>query len=63
MLHHSRSLSFHQIVHEEQPYTFMYSGAELMAVDKRFLGVETFRIRPGYEQLEWWTPKALRMYP
>lgn len=54
---------FHQIVHEEQPYTFLFCDAELMAVDKRFEGVETFRIRPGYELLEWWVPRALQRYP
>lgn len=53
---------FHQIVHEEQPYTFLFCDAELMAVDKRFRGVETFRIRPGYELLEWWVPEQLQKY-
>ncbi len=54
---------FHRIVHEEQPYTFLFCDAELMAVDKRFEGAQTFRIRPGYELLEWWVPKALQKYP
>ncbi len=54
---------FHAIVHEEQPYTFMYCGTELMAVDKRFQDVETFRIRPGYDCTEWWVPKAMVRYP
>jgi len=54
---------FHRIAHEEQPYTFMYTGAELIAVDKRFEGVETFKLRPGYDLLEWWSPKALQAYP
>jgi len=53
---------FHEIVHEEQPYTFLYCPAELLAVDKRFQGVETFRIRPGYDTSEWWVPKALQKY-
>lgn len=54
---------FHEIVHEEQPYTFMYCGAELMAVDKRFQDVETFRIRPGYDPTEWWAPREMQKYP
>jgi peptide/nickel transport system substrate-binding protein len=54
---------FHEIVHEEQPYTFMYASAETMAVDKRFRGVETFPIRPGFIMDEWWVPKAEQRYP
>jgi peptide/nickel transport system substrate-binding protein len=54
---------FHEIVHEEQPYTFLWCSAELMAVDKRFRDVETFPIRPGYDVFEWWVPKTEQVYP
>lgn len=30
---------FHEILHEEQPYTFLYSNPVLVAVSKRFSGV------------------------
>lgn len=53
---------FHRIVHEEQPYTFLWCSAELMAVDKRFQDVETFRTRPGYDIREWWVPSTMRKF-
>jgi peptide/nickel transport system substrate-binding protein len=57
----------HEIIHEEQPYTFLFLSSDLMAVDRRFHGVEVssqglgvFDYYPG--QLAWWVPKNLQKY-
>ncbi len=42
---------FQWIVHEEQPYTFMYSSPSLVAVAKRFENVVDYRL--GLDPLEW----------
>ena len=51
---------FHEIMHEEQAYTFLFCTQALAAVDKRFRGVTVYPI--GFDQREWWTPPALQRY-
>jgi len=53
---------FHRILHEEQAYTFLHTRAELIAVNKRIHGVQTFSLVPGYDLLEWWVPKEEQKY-
>lgn len=51
---------FHRLLHEEQPYTFLFRSKARVAVHKRFEGVV---IHPfGLKPLEWWTPEAKRLY-
>jgi len=51
---------WHAILHEEQPYTFLFHRKVLVAVDKRFANV---RVHPmGLDQREWWAPKPLQRY-
>jgi len=52
---------FHEILHEEQPYTFLFSPKALAAVDKRFRGINTYPF--GLDLNEWWVPAALHRYP
>ncbi|MEA3364608.1 MAG: ABC transporter substrate-binding protein, partial [Candidatus Hydrogenedentes bacterium] len=52
---------FHEIVHEEQPYTFLFCPKNLLAVDKRFHGIVMYPFGPDSE--EWWVPKKLQRYP
>lgn len=52
---------FHEILHEEQPYTFLFCSKSLLAVDKRFHGIVMYPFGPDSE--EWWVPKALQRYP
>ena len=40
-----------KILHEEQPYTFMFTSATLLAYSKRFTGVEIYRL--GVDTKEW----------
>ncbi len=42
---------FHQIIHEEQPYTFLFSGASLLARHKRFTNVKVYKL--GMDIKEW----------
>ncbi len=51
---------FNAILHEEQPYTFMFCIKELEALDKRFSGVKVYRL--GLDSREWWVPAAMQRY-
>jgi len=50
----------HEILHDEQPYTFLHCPAELVAVDKRFHGIKVYPY--GLDPEEWWVPKELHKY-
>lgn len=47
-----------EIIHDEQPYTFMYYAEEAAAYSKRFQNVQWLPPRPGYDLQAWWVPKA-----
>ncbi len=51
----------HEVLHDEQPYTFLFSRPGLIALDKRFHGVKIHT--SGIDPLEWWVPKAQQRYP
>lgn len=42
---------FHQILHEEQPYTFLFARDSLVSVSKRFKNIHLYPL--GLEILEW----------
>ena len=44
---------FSAILHEEQPYTFMFTSKALLAYTKTIEGFRTYVIRPGYDIREW----------
>jgi len=51
---------FSEIVHEEQPYTFMFCNKSTVAVNKRF---ENVLVHPlGIDPLEWHVPLPLQLY-
>ena len=52
---------FHEILHEEQPYTFLFCRKNLLAVDRRFHGIVMYPFGP--DSKEWWVPEALQRYP
>lgn len=52
---------FHAIVHEEQPYTFLFCSKALLAVDKRVKGVIMYPFGP--ESIEWYVPADMQRYP
>ncbi len=43
---------FQQILHDEQPYTFLYVGKRVSALHRRFQGVEIFP--DGLRTIDWW---------
>jgi peptide/nickel transport system substrate-binding protein len=43
--------SIHRIIHEEQPYSFLYASPSLVALDRRFKNVKVYPI--GIDPLEW----------
>src|SRR5688572_8187872 len=51
---------FQQILHEEQPYTFLYVSKRVSAVHRRFEGVEVFP--DGLRPIDWWVPLAKQKY-
>ncbi len=52
----------HRILHEEQPYTFLFIPKELTAVDKRFHNVIPYAVRPIFDYSEWFVPLELQKY-
>jgi len=51
---------FHRLLHEEQPYTFLYSRPTFVFLDKRFENVKLHKL--GIDPLEWYVPKAKQKY-
>lgn len=51
---------FQQIVHEEQPYTFLFTNKALVAVSRRFQNVVVYPM--GLATLYWWVPKEMQKY-
>lgn len=54
---------FHEIMHEEQPYTFLFSPQALVAYDKRFRGVEITPLERYKPNLKVFVPADLQKYP
>jgi peptide/nickel transport system substrate-binding protein len=52
---------FHAVLHEEQPYTFLFCMQTLQAVDRRFHNVHVYPA--GLDAREWWVPTPLQRYP
>ncbi len=51
---------FQEIVHDEQPYTFLFTNKALVAVSRRFHNVEVYPL--GLAPLYWWVPKEAQKY-
>lgn len=49
-----------EIVHEEQPYTFLFVPREAAAYAKRFRNVRFYPPAPGYDLQEWFVPAESR---
>jgi peptide/nickel transport system substrate-binding protein len=50
----------HEILHEEQPYTFLFTRPTFRLVDKRFRNVKIYNL--GLKYWEWYVPKAEQRY-
>jgi peptide/nickel transport system substrate-binding protein len=51
---------FQQILHDEQPYTFLHVRKTVSAVHRRFQGVEVFP--DGLKPIDWWVPLMQQKY-
>ena len=51
---------FHRLLHEEQPYTFLFGRRSLAAVHRRFEDVRIHAL--GLDERDWWTPQGMRLY-
>ena len=51
---------FHRIMHDEQPYTFLFVNESLVAVDRRFENVNIYPL--GIDTTEWWVPAKRQRY-
>ncbi len=51
---------FHEIIHEEQPYTFIYTRPEQRFLDKRFENVVIHKL--GIDPHEWYVPREKQKY-
>ncbi|MCK4815508.1 hypothetical protein KA005_07045, partial [bacterium] len=45
---------FHNILHDEQPYAFMFAFEELFFYNKKFRNVKIYGVHPGYSLSEWY---------
>jgi peptide/nickel transport system substrate-binding protein len=51
---------FQEILHDEQPYTFLHVRKTVSAVHRRFEGVDVFP--GGLRPIDWWVPVARQKY-
>ncbi|NIP39203.1 MAG: peptide-binding protein [Candidatus Dadabacteria bacterium] len=51
---------FISIIHDEQPYTFLFCRKSTIAVNKRFHGINVYPL--GVDFLEWYVPAKLQKY-
>ncbi|MBI1992887.1 MAG: hypothetical protein HYU47_10105 [Deltaproteobacteria bacterium] len=51
---------FQKILNDEQPYTFLFVGKWVSAVQRRFRSVEV--LPGGLRPIEWWVPTSLQRY-
>jgi peptide/nickel transport system substrate-binding protein len=51
-----------EIIHDEQPYTFLFVPEESAAYDRRFQNVAWMPARPGYDLNAWFVPKLSQKY-
>jgi len=51
---------FHQLIHHEQPYTFVYTRPSQRFLHKRFKNVKIHKL--GLDPHEWYVPKAQQRY-
>jgi len=51
-----------ELIHEEQPYTFLFYTEEPAAYSRRFQNVKWLPPRPAYDLNTWFVPKAMQKY-
>lgn len=51
-----------QLIYDEQPYTFLWSGRARYIHDKRFKNARWYNIQPSPTYSEWWVPTGSQKY-
>lgn len=51
---------FQQILSDEQPYTFLFVGKSVVAVQRRIRGIEILPV--GLRPIDWWIPPSRQKY-
>ncbi len=51
-----------QLIYDEQPYTFLWSGRARYIYDKRFKNTRWYNIQPSPSYNEWWVPVAQQKF-
>jgi peptide/nickel transport system substrate-binding protein len=51
-----------ELIHDEQPYTFLFYPEESAAYQNRFQNVQWLPNRPGYDLTGWFVPKQVQKY-
>lgn len=51
---------FHAILHEEQPYTFLFNSRRKEAISNRFQNVKPYAL--GFDMRDWWVPLDQQRY-
>ena len=54
--------AFQEILHDEQPYLFLYAPYSLIAISNRVHGIAPAPAGISYNQTEWFVPKALQIH-
>lgn len=54
------SRQLHRILHDQQPYTFLYARPTFRLVDKRFTNTVVHKL--GFNYFEWYVPKEIQRY-
>ncbi len=52
----------HEILAEDQPYTFLYVADALPIIDMRFYGIKKAPIGIWYDFIKWYVPRAMQRY-
>jgi peptide/nickel transport system substrate-binding protein len=52
----------HELIYDDQPYMFLYSGEILPIVSSRFRGIEVSPIGIGYNFIKWYAPRSEQRY-
>jgi peptide/nickel transport system substrate-binding protein len=51
-----------ELIHDQQPYTFLLYSVQPVAYQKRFHNVHFLAVQPGYDLTEWFVPKSMQKY-
>jgi peptide/nickel transport system substrate-binding protein len=54
--------SLHRLIHQEQPYLFLFTSESLSVLHRRFEGVTEGKLGIGHDFTRWYVPEGLRKY-